>query len=143
MSAVTLAQLTDALRGIRDRLQQGGSWLHLLLGFVLVGAIVVVSYLLARRQDKVRSPRTLHDSQQLFEGLLHALQLTDGQRDLLRTLVSDLELPQPAALLISPDFFDEHTQTWQRRMHRPGEEPSPDTAAEQFQRIRRVLFPAN
>ena len=123
--------LNDTLRGLRDYLRVGGSLLTVGLVLIVIIGVVVLTYVLTRRQQQTQNPPVVNDPQLLFESLLGGLQLTAAQRGLLRTFAQESRPDQPALLLVSSSLFDQHLAE-----HRFA---PPD--GEAFARIREALFP--
>jgi hypothetical protein len=97
--------------GIRDRFATGGST----GGFLIIVGILALVFLLlvliatvARRWRR----RKVYNPKALFHEILHAVELTVPQRDLLRRIVRDLRMTHPAVLLISRQLYYENTNAW-------------------------------
>jgi len=134
MTAQAQAPLTEVQRALRDYLTEGGSLLTVVVVLLVIAGAVVMAYLLTRRQRKTQSPPVLNDPQLLFENLLRGLQLTAGQRGLLRAFARESHPEQPALLLVSARLFDRHVAEQDRSSSSPSD-------GHVLAQIRSVLFP--
>jgi hypothetical protein len=101
----------DRLRGIENRLSDGGTigdLLPVLLGAAAFGALLYLLFVLQRRARR----QEIDDPGQLFRTLLLDLNVPVRQRDLLRRIARERRLPNPAVLLIARPAFRNHTQSW-------------------------------
>jgi len=137
-----LDQLTLVQKAIRDQFQRGGSFTGVALVLLGVVVVVVLTYFLARCQQ--RNDRTIRrfEPRQLFDGLLHKLLLTTEQRQWLNAVARDAKLEHPAVLLLSDKLYDRCVNEWESRRSKGGivaaEGLRTNTTASQ---VRRVLFP--
>ena len=144
MTAFLMARagkLTEIQQAVRGYIREGGSLAFVLLVLLgLIGGVLLVHYLTLRQNKSER--RTHHpDPQMLFRDLQGKLALTPSQRQLLDRVARDLNLENPAVLLLSSALFDRHVNAWQSRRGRAGigkpESPQlPDAAG-----LRKKLFP--
>jgi hypothetical protein len=108
----------------------GQEWLlYVLIGLVVMLIVVVaVSWLHQRRRERqVRRP------EQLFQEALVSLNISPEDTSLLLRMVRELKVPQPTALLLNPEQFQQaveqwvtragpsHADSWRQRLLRIGE----------------------
>jgi hypothetical protein len=101
----------DRLWAIRQELVQNDSWQAGALMGLGILAFFLLLYL-ASAFERRRARTDIDDSRKLFRSLLAQLELTVRQRDLLRRLVRDLRLQEPAIVLLAPELFWSHVDLW-------------------------------
>ena len=134
-----LLQLTPIQQSVKDQFTHGGSPRDTLLLVAAIIAVIPMVYALSRFRDYLNKPRILDDPQRLFRDLLAALPLDAGQRRLLSTVATDLSLPHPITLLLSPRLFDRGIARWRRDK----KETSKPSGADPLQTIHATLFPSD
>ena len=136
-----VGRLTEIQREVRDHFDEGGSINKILLVLLGLAVVVFTVYCLTKRQRLAAETSRKPDPQRLFSDLLKALELTPTQRHHLEALSRDLQLTQPAVILLSPVLFDRCVAKWQanRRSAAPQahELSDPDAVAG----VRTALFP--
>ena len=137
MSVVVLAQKNAGrVRGIRDSFgdapssgDAGSVILLLLLGVM----VILVGYAWLRSRQ---APQAAHNAFKLYEDALASLGLSGEDRGLLKRMVRDLRLEQPAQLLLNAGYFDRTVGKWVATSS-PQEQ---GRLAERFKNIRRKAF---
>lgn len=135
-----LAQLDDVLFGIRERFQKGGSWFGLVLAALAIVGVFVVAHALTKRQQRAQLNPRAFDPESVFLQLLEKLPLTDRQRKTLVSFAADLEMEQPAVLLLSPHMLNRCAQRWRER--HPLSEANDRSLAEFLAVVSPILFPS-
>jgi hypothetical protein len=133
--------LSETLRAVRDRFQEGGSPAAVLLVLLILAAVVFAAYLLTMRQRRAQAPATPTDPRKLYRELLDKLNITPPQRRLLDAAVEMDRLRQPAVVLLSPVLFDRYvagSQAPARHGANAGNQPG---RSELVAETRAVLFP--
>ena len=106
----------------------GQEWLlYVLLGLVVVLIITVAVHWLRqrRREREVRRP------EQLFQEALASLKMSPEDTSLLLRMVRELKVPQPTALLLNPEQFQQAVEQWVTRA-------GPERADSWRQRLMRI-----
>lgn len=137
---ILVGGLSEVQRAVRDRFQDGGSITTAVLVLVALGLIIYAVFHFSMRQRRALQTTTPFNPQRLFSDLANGLGLTLPQRRFLDSVTRDLQLEQPAVVLLCPGLFDRHVNLWRHhRKSRPGaEEPTPD---DHVNALRSVLFP--
>lgn len=99
--------------------------------------LIAATALAVRIQKRAQTPPEVDDPHALFETLLQTLKLTRVQRSALRRRVFELQLPQPAAVFLSPKLFD---RAMAPETDCPRESPRGSSADHAWRRIRQALF---
>jgi len=100
------------VRGIRESFgdtDSGGGAGGVIL-FLLLGALVVLLAYAWLRAHQTSKP--VHNAFKLFEDALGSLGLGGEDRSLLKRMVRDLRLEQPAQLLLNAGYFDRIVDKW-------------------------------
>lgn len=135
-----LAQLNDTLEAIRDQFRRGGSFTALLIIAAVILVALCTVYVLTRRQYRAAHPLRTIDPEGVFRRALQGLPLTAGQRRMLMTLASDLQIAHPTVVLLSPSELSRCARSWRER--HPGH-VGDDAALERLlHEVAPVLFPS-
>ncbi|MFQ5463761.1 MAG: hypothetical protein ACE5E5_14185 [Phycisphaerae bacterium] len=115
LALMQLEDLTEIQRATREHFQKGGSIVSVLsvIGGLVLG--VGLAYWLSQQQQKVARNARRNDPQKLFQDLMAKVELSEPQRRVLGSVAHDLNLDQPAVLLISRALFDRHVHAWKQR----------------------------
>lgn len=134
-------ELSETLRAVRDRFEEGGSLAAVLLVLLILAAVVFAAYLLTLRQRRVQAPSTPADPRRLYRDLLDKLSITPPQRRLLDTAVEMESLKQPAVVLLSPALFDRYVAAPHAPARHGADVGSQERRYEVVAETRAVLFP--
>ena len=134
-----LLQLTPIQQSVKDQFTHGGSPRDTLFLVAAILAVIPTAYALSRLRDYLNKPRSLDDPQRLFCDILTALPLDAGQQRFLRTVATDLSLPHPITLLLSPRLFDRGIARWRRDKKETSRYPEADPV----KAIYTTLFPSD
>lgn len=129
----------SSLRAVRDHFDRGGS--PFVLFYAGIAIVVLIGFLvLANRFQQRRLARTpTDDPKKLLTSVVRKLGLSVVQRDLLRRIISDLQLEHPTVLLLSPILFVEHAMRWTAaRNDKPG--GTSRVLSEPLENLGRALF---
>lgn len=100
-------------RAVRERFQEGGSIVGVLLVALTIAGAVAITYWLTVRSERASRPSlAVSDPQGLFNDCLEGAPLARPQRQFLLSLANDLRLPHPSVMLISEATFDECVARW-------------------------------
>jgi hypothetical protein len=125
---------------VRDYLREGGSFLSVFMVLLFLALLIVFTHLLSKRVEKYDGTAKRNDPIKLFIDLLNGSGIKQEERKLLERISHDLQIEQPAAMLLSPVLFDQYTRDWQERKIK--KKPSRKHAEEQMlAAARRRLFP--
>jgi hypothetical protein len=100
------------VRGIRDSFgdtDSGGGAGGVILFFLLAALVVLLAYAWLRAHQ---TSQPVHNAFKLFEDALGSLGLSGEDRSLLKRMVRDLRLEQPAQLLLNAGHFDRTVDKW-------------------------------
>ena len=139
LAPMVLAQMQrfdELRRALTREFSDHNSTNEILIVLAALAALVILTWLLQRWQQRPRTVSEPFDAKGLFTELLGKLDMPDDQRHLLETMANDLRLPNPAVILISRRLFDENLIAWQSRRH--SDRPAGDVLPG---RIRQRLFP--
>jgi hypothetical protein len=115
-----LAQLDESLKAIRDQFRHGGSPGGILLTALVILGILLLAYVLTKRQQRTAQPARKADPEGLFFSMLEKLPLTAVHRRMLTSFVADLNIEQPTVILLSRQTLRRSAQRWRER-HRAHE----------------------
>lgn len=132
--------LSETLRAVRGRFQEGGSFPVILLLMATGLSIFWIANLLAQRQRRVRATTLPPDPGRLFSDLMSRLGMTPQQRKALEHVARDLRLANPAVILISETLFDRGLERY--RAARLSDQPESSDPTALMTEIRATLFPA-
>lgn len=132
--------LSETLRAVRGRFQEGGSIAVVLLLVATFILIFWIANLIAQRQRRARATTLPADPGRLFADLMSRLGLTPQQCKALEHIAGDLRLANPAVILLSPTLFDRGLERWQAARSSDPPESADPTAL--MTEIRATLFPA-
>lgn len=138
-----LAQLTEIQRAVRDWLQEGGSPIAVLAVLACIAAVLFATYYLTRRQRRRDQGAVFADPRQLLHTLLSKLPLTPSQRYSLTRVANELDLKQPAALILSPVLFDRYFDQWRTGHGSTSGRGADESVAKLAADARQVLFPTS
>ena len=135
-------QWTPVERAVRERFQQGGSIVGVLLVVLTIATVVAITYWLTVRSERAARPNpAVSDPQGLFNDCLEDAPLARPQRQFLVSVAADLHLPDPSVMLISEDTFDECVARW-RSASNDAEKPQRTAGDEAtVSATRAALFP--
>lgn len=135
--ATVLLQTTplERLEAVRQQFNRQGTGGDVVLTILGLLALVGVAIVLYRLQRRSRRP-DIHHPRKLFTSLLHKLDLSPGERHLLRRMAADLKPTQPATLLLGEGVFHSQATHWLRS----GRRARPDDAAT-VTKLAQRLFP--
>lgn len=114
-SAVILAQLDESLKAIRDQFRHGGSFAGVLLTALVIAGVLLLAYVLTRRQQRRARPGQKADPEGLFFAVLEKLPLTPAQRRMLTSFAADLHMEHPTVMLLSPRALHRSATNWRAR----------------------------
>lgn len=126
-------------RAVRERFQEGGSIVGVLLVALTIAGVVAITYWLTLRSERANRPSpAVSDPQGLFSDCLEGSPLARPQRQLLLSVANDLRLAHPSVMLISEATFDECVVRWRDE----GEKPLPAAGDDAIvTATRAALFP--
>ncbi len=143
MNAVLMqtGALTPTQQAVRDQFQEGGSIGTVLLLVAGLAMMVALAYWLSKQVQHIDSgPARVDDPQRLFEDWLVRLEMPAEQLQFLRAIARDLDLENPATILLSPVRFDRCLDQWPAHRQTSGQvRPRPPTAL--ITQTRSALFP--
>ena len=143
MNTTLLSQtgdLSEVQQAVRDHLQEGGTPASVVLVLSVLIGIVLLTVVLSKYAGYLELPAKQNQPHLFFQQLLKKLDMTTLQRRWLERMVGDLQLKQPATILLSPALFDRTVCEWQRGFRHDGKR-SPSEQADFVYRIRTYLFP--
>jgi hypothetical protein len=114
MVAGSTEELPYSLRVIRDSLIKG-DYDQRVLWACLAGLVVLVVFLgvIHRRRNRIlKSKEKLDDPEDLFESLLERIELSEGDKELLREMARGGRLRHPAVSLLSPGMLSWARGLW-------------------------------
>jgi hypothetical protein len=125
----------ERLTGIRTELSDGSTPGEICLLLLSLATFIALLYILYRVQREQRRPE-IDDSRKLFRTLLTDLGLPVPHRDVLRRVVRDLNLVEPAVMLLAPRLYWAHAQKWLEG------NPARERSRVMLTRVAAFLFPA-
>ena len=99
-------RLNEFQRSVRDRFQEGGSVLGIVLVIILIAAVLLGAAMWARRIERNRRPGADLGPNELFEATLRGLELDAPSRSALHALAQTAGMEHPTTMLLCPIEFD-------------------------------------
>jgi len=134
-------ELTAFQHAVRKEFEEGWSLNGTLLTVGFVVTLIVVTYILVRRQERQHRGDPPRRPIKLFRDLLDHLSLGGAEKQLLQSVAHRNQLANPTVLLLSPALFDRHTARYLAQ--RPVDIPKTrlSVEVELIARLREELFP--
>jgi hypothetical protein len=126
---------------VQDQFRDGGSLGSALLVGGLLIAIIVLTFLLTRRQERTRQSEGFRGPARLFHDLMNRLPLSSEQKRLLQAIARRNKLPHPTVLLLSPALFDQYAERYHQARATNVPAPRALAEAEVTRQTRRALYP--
>ncbi|MBN1346180.1 MAG: hypothetical protein JXQ73_26060 [Phycisphaerae bacterium] len=113
LATIGRSERLDAMRrGFTSKSEPGsGAWTGLLVVLILIVAAILILLLVNRYQQGKAGARH-SGAAGLFKEVLQKLPLGLQDRALLRRLASDMDLPNPTVMLLTPKLFAEISYTY-------------------------------
>jgi len=128
-------------QAVQDQFQFGGTFISLVLViFGLLLVVLITAWLSNRQRIRIDHGVESRDPHRLYENLIARLELLPPQRALLLRMAKDLNLTQPAIVLLSESIYDRRIAEWLEK-HGPGDRQGLKSDTDIFVKARSRLFP--
>jgi hypothetical protein len=128
-------------QAVQDQFQFGGTFTSAVLAILgLVLLVVITAWLSNRQRNRIDRGVESKDPLRLYENLVTRLELLPPQRTLLLHVAKDLNLTQPAVMLLSESIYDRRISEWLEK-HGPSEKQALKAEADILVKARSRLFP--
>ena len=105
-------QMEHPTKYIHEHFQKGGDIQNFLLVLFGMAALFVILAIVHRIQRGDRVVTTPNSPMRLFKNTIAELGLTVRQRDFLGRVATEIKLPHPSTMLLSPTLFDRELDRW-------------------------------
>ncbi len=134
-------KLSPIQQAVRDQFQEGGSASTALIIIVGMVAVILLVHWLTKAFHLEATPDVVpRDPRRLYRELSRKLSLSDTQLSILDNVVEDLQLEDPARLLMSSALFDRCLDQWRQHRSRSVDKTGGIPSRQVISQLRIALF---